>query len=277
MTSVLKACLDYVAPLPAKEEEINWREQFVRNTVTEIALISLSTGLSCYFSISNELRWDFIKRGITVFCQNLVVRAGATTVRYKAISERGLFYRTMSLWTDCAASVSFARVLDPLCHFIHEGGHVVSAYLLFFQMSAIRVVSSLNQWETIFKYRGFWNYLGENHSLMLMTAAGPLATVVASQISLIGALILKDSYPGLSKNLFFHTLNSCKMEIRYAWLALDTNADPNEDYVLFWKDGGVHPYLAIIGMVAMPLISTVGFLVLRHRFSQKSDSSSVVE
>jgi hypothetical protein len=39
MTSALKAALDYVAPLPPKEKEVNWKEQFVRNAVTDIALI----------------------------------------------------------------------------------------------------------------------------------------------------------------------------------------------------------------------------------------------
>jgi hypothetical protein len=61
MTSVLKAALDYVAPLPPKNERDQLREQFIRTAVTDIALISLSTGISCYFSISNELRWAYIK------------------------------------------------------------------------------------------------------------------------------------------------------------------------------------------------------------------------
>ncbi len=110
------------------------------------------------------------------------------------------------------------------------------------------------------------NYLGVHHANMVISAGGALATVVTNQITLISALILKDSYPELSKYLFFPTLSSLYKEIDYAWSAFDTaKAIPGHDFVVLWKEGGIHPYLAIIGMIALPAISTLGFLGIRNR------------
>lgn len=175
----------------------------------------------------------------------------------------------MSFAVDYKISRSFFNLIAPFYSIIHESGHAVSVYLLS-QKATIQVVTtSLNDWETNCDYVGLsklGSYLGEHHFRMLFSAAGPLADVVTHQISLIGALILKDSYPELSKNLFLQTLNRCHNQMLYAWSAFDTaNVFPGHDYVQLWKDGGIHPYLAIIGMVALPLISTLGYLMVRRQ------------
>lgn len=148
MISALKAALDYAAPLPSKDQRHQLKTQFIQNTVTELALFTLFTGLSCYFAISNELRWAFIKKGATVLGVNTVVRTVATPCRYAAISERGLFFRTVSFSVDCIAPFYFAREFNPFYFIIHEGGHVVSTYLLS-QKSTIQVfANSMRQWHT---------------------------------------------------------------------------------------------------------------------------------
>ena len=271
MTSALKAVLDYVAPLPPKEKEVNWREQFVRNAVTDIALISLSTGLSCYFSISNELRWAYIQQGITVVYSHLVNSTIATLCRYAASSERGLFFRTVSFAVDCMASHSFMPVFGPFENIFHEGGHAISRYLLYKNCTVQVVTTTLTQWYTatyfgeILELSKLGSYLGEHYANMVHTAMGPLASVATSQISLIGALILKASYPELSKNLFLYTLSTSRNCMGNALTALTANAPLSNDYVTLWKVGGIHPCSAIIGMVAMPLITTLGYLVLRRQ------------
>jgi hypothetical protein len=269
MTSVLQAALDYAAPLPPKNERHQLQEQFIRNTVTELALVSLFTGLSCYFAITNELRWAFIKKGATVLSVNMAARTVATTCRYAAITERGLLFRTVSFSVDCFAPLYFAREFNPFYYIIHEGGHVLSTYLLS-QKATIQVIAnSMGQWHTNSTMHGLsklGNYLGEHRVRMVIAAGGALATVVTNQITLIGALVLKNSYPELSKYLFFPTLSSLNKEMRYAWSAFDTaKALPGHDFVILWKEGGIHPYLAMVGMVALPLISTLGFLGIRHR------------
>jgi len=269
MTSALKAVLDYVAPLPPEHDKHQLQKQFVRNTITEIAFITLCTGLSCYFSTTNELRLAFVKKGITVLGVNAVARTVATACRYAAISERGLFFRTVSFSVDCLAPLYFAREFNPFHCLVHEGGHVLSTYLLS-QKSTIQVVAhSMWHWHTQSTLHGLsklGNYLGEHRVKMVISAAGALATVVANQMTIISALYLKDSYPELSKYVLFPTLSSLSKEIKYAWSAFDTaKAIPGHDFVVLWKEGGIHPYLAIVGMIALPLISTLGFLGIRHR------------
>jgi hypothetical protein len=110
------------------------------------------------------------------------------------------------------------------------------------------------------------NYLGEYRVKMVIAAAGALATVVANQMTIISAMYLKESYPELSKYVLFPTLCSLSKEINYAWSAFDTaKAVPGHDFVVLWKEGGIHPYLAIVGMVALPAISTLGCVILRYR------------
>ncbi len=269
MTSALKAALDFVAPLPSENEKHQLHKQFVRNTITEFAFITLCTGLSCYFSTSNELRWAFIKKGATVLGVNALARTVATTCRYAAISERGLIFRTVSFSVDCLAPLYFAREFNPFYCLIHEGGHVFSTYLLS-QKSTIQVVAhSMWHWHTQSTLHGLsklGNYLGEHRVKMVISAAGAIATVVGNQLALIAALYLKDSYPELSKYVVFPTLSSLFSEIKYAWSAFDTaKAIPGHDFVVLWKEGGVHPYLAIVSMIALPAISTLGCIVLRYR------------
>lgn len=272
MTSALKACLDYVAPLPPEEKEINWKEQFVRNTVTQTALISLSTGLACYFSISSDLRWAYIKQGIIVFIENLAGRAVSTLCRYAAISERGLFFRTVSLAVDCKVTHYFMPTFGPFQSIFHEAGHAISRYLLYKNCTIQIVSTTLTNWGTATYYFGetielskLGSYLGEHYANIVHIAMGPLVDVATSQISLIAALILKASYPQLSKNLFLYTLSTSRNCLSYAWGALAANAPLSNDYVELWKVEGIHPCSAIIGMVAMPLITTLGYLVLRRQ------------
>jgi hypothetical protein len=269
MTMVLQAALDYAAPLPPKDQRHQLKAQFIQNTVTELALVSLCTGLSCYFAISNELRWAFIKKGATVLGVNTVVRTVATACRYAAISERGLFFRTVSFSVDCIAPFYFAREFNPFYFIIHEGGHVVSTYLLS-QKSTIQVfANSMWQWHTQSTMHGLsklGSYLGQHNVKMVITAGGALATVMTNQITLIAALVLKDSYPEFSKYLFFPTLSSLFKEFTYAQSAFDTaSAPPGHDFVILWKEGGIHPYTAMTGMIALPLITTLGFLGIRYR------------
>lgn len=271
MIAVLKACLDYVAPLPPENEKDQVREQFVRNAVTDIALISLSTGLACYFSISNDLRWAYIKQGITVGFLHLAKCTVSTLCRYTAISERGLFFRTLSFAVDCKVSQSFIPVFGPFECIFHEGGHAISNYLLYKNCIVQVAAVSLTNWQTTTYFFGkelskLGSYLGDHYASMVHTAMGPLAGIATSQISLIAALILKASYPELSKNLFLYTLSMIRNGMNYAWTALDpANASTHNDYVKLWKEGGIHPYLAIIGTVAMPLITTLGFSVVRRQ------------
>jgi len=269
MTQALQATLDYVAPLPPKTEIHQLKTQFIRNSITEIAVVGLCTGLSCYFAISNELRWAFVKKGVTVLGVNTLARTVATACRYAAISERGLFFRTVSFSVDCIAPFYFSKEFNPFYFIIHEGGHVASTYLLSQKSTSQVFANSMWQWHTHSTIQGLSKlgaYLGEHKVKMVIAAGGALATVVMNQITLIAALVLKDSYPEFSKYLFFPTLSSLYKEFNYAHSAFDTaNAPPGHDFVILWKQGAVHPYVAMIGIVALPLMTTLAFLALRRQ------------
>jgi hypothetical protein len=284
MTSVIKTVLDYVAPLPPEKEKDQDPEQVLRNVVTEIALsslsnialISLSTGLGCYFSISNEIRWDYMIKGIVGGFIYVTVSLFSSMLRHIAIFERDLLSRTMSFTFNCVDVFSRVCVFSPFNVFgciIHEGSHAVSAYLLYKNCTVQVTATTFTTWQTtIIKTDGIaglsklGSYLGEHCSKMVFIAMGPLVQVATCQIVLIGALILKSSYPELSKNLFLYSLDTSLDCMSYAQSALDpAKASPHSDFVFLWKVGGIHPCVAIIGLVAMPLISTLGYLVFRRQ------------
>jgi hypothetical protein len=272
MISALQTVLDYAAPLPAKNERHQLKTQFIRNTATETAVIGLFTGLSCYFAMNNELRWAFLQQAFTVSSVNLMARTVATTCRYAAIVDRGLFFRTVSFGVDFIAPLYFAQEFKSFYYLIHEGGHALSTYLLS-QKATIQVIAnSLGNWKTystIMELSKIGKYLGAHYSRMLITAAGPLATVVTNQITMIFALRFKNSYPEFSKFLFFPVLNSLIKEFEYAKSALSIAHDhpdySGHDFVIIWKEGGVHPTIAMVALVILPLITTLSYLKIRRQ------------
>jgi hypothetical protein len=267
VTKALQRFLDFAAPLPPEKEKHQLKQQLVRNTITEIGFVTLCTGLSCYFSVSNELRWAFIKQGIKVVAVNVTARAVAMGCRYAAITERGLFLRAVNFGVDCVAPLNFAWEFKALSSLVHEGGHAISAYVLL-QRSKIEIIATHLNWVTHYvgSLSKVGSYLGEFRVRMVICAAGSLATVFTNQIALIAALYLKNSYPELSKYLLLQPIVSLCNEINYAWSAFDTaKASPTHDFLYLWKEGGIHPYLSIVTMIALPTISTLSFLGLRYR------------
>jgi len=269
MTVALRRFLDFAAPLPPENEKHQLKKQCVRNTITEIALITLCTDFSCYFSVSNELRWAFIKQGIRVVGFNALARVVATGYRYAALIERDLFFRTVSFVLDWVAPYYFAREFHQLHRLGHEGGHIISAYFLYGKQKIQLTAYTMWAWNALITRHGLskiGNCLGEFRVKMVFLAAGPLATVVTNQIALIAALCLKKAYPELSKYILLQPLSSLYAEIKYAWDVFDTaNVRPENDFLQLWKEGGIHPYFAIGTMIALPVISTLGFLGLRYR------------
>jgi len=273
VTQALKAVLDYVAPLPPASDKDHLTRQFIRNTATEAAVVAFFTGLSCYFAVSNTLRIEFLKKAVTVSAVNFLARAVATTCRYAAIVDRGLFFRTVSLAVDCIAPFYFAKEFHFPHFIIHESGHFLSSYLLYKKVDAIQIVAkSMQSWVTNSHSTGFskaGDYLGLHYSRMTFMAAGTAATILSSQIALIFALHLKNEYGELSKFLFFSGCFFLVKEFNYAKMALNTSNDgvssQAHDFIILWQEGGLHPRAAMAAVIALPVISTLSYLLVRHR------------
>jgi hypothetical protein len=265
---ILNAVLDYLAPLPPVTKDLNYQvtKQFLINSLIEGVAITLFTALSCYVAASKEVRKDFIKNAIIVFAADTALRSVATTCRYAAIVDGEQFFRSVSLIVDCLAPIFFSESIHSVHHVVHEGAHVLSTYLLS-KTSTIKVSArSILLWSTTsdISLGRLGNYLGESYSLSVIAAAGPFASVVISQIKVIFALCFKKSYPELSKYLFFSALRSLRGEVVYAREALNTT-NPFHDFNILWKIRGIHPYVFIAIMIAIPLISTAACVFVQHR------------
>jgi hypothetical protein len=275
--------LDYAAPIPpsSKDCEYTLGREFIRNTAIHALAIASMTALSCYLATTNTLRKEFIQNAATVFAFCAVARAFAAALRYIAILDQGLLARTISYGADCIAPFYFSLRFDLHRKIVHEGGHVFSTYALS-KLTSMEVTAEPTHWMTKTTYTGatkFGTILGEQYSRSLFKAAGSMATVVASTVSLLASSFFNTRE--LSKTLFFSAAFSLIAECNYAKDALTIKSDnplyPHHDFVFLWKEAGVHPYLAIVGMIALPVISTLGYLRYRNQgFFKKPDGPSVV-
>lgn len=267
MTVALRPILDYFEPAPPPEKEGLRKQLFQQysfRTVTEIAVVSIWTGLACYFAENNEIKLAFVKKSITDLAINAGIRAVATGCRYAALVDKGLFFRMASLVTEFAAPFYFAAELPGrlIRVFVHEGGHILLSYLLF-RVNKIEVVAhSLLFFCTSTNHTGcsgIGNFLGSHYSEMTCLAGGALATMAMSQASLVlGLHFFRSSQ--LAKYVFLTSVLALAEEFKYAKEALTATSSYSHDFVQLWKEGGLHPWAAMAAIIALPVITTAGYL-----------------
>lgn len=265
MTLALRALLDYFEPAPPTDKGLGDRlyREFIRKTKIEIAVAAVFTGLACYFAKTNELRLTFITKAVTVLSVTLIARAVATGCQFAAFVDKRLFFRTVSFGVDCSAPFYFARgltwtVIQP---FVHEGGHFLFSYLLSRGNNVEIIANSLHSWvahSSTTGYSSFGNLLGPHYSKMVFLAGGTLTTVIVSQVALALGLHIKNSYSDLSKYFLLTSVFSLVQEFNYARSAL--TASESNDFLQLWKEGGLHPWAAMAAIIALPVISTAGYL-----------------
>ncbi len=271
IAKVTRTFLDYASPLPQPSKDISQtlKREFIRNTAIQGLVLTSLVGLSCYLANKNELRMEFLQNAVTGFTVSTVARAFAMLVRYAAIVNQGLPARIASYGADCIAPLFFPLRFHLDKAIVHEGGHFF-AMLALMKEASIKIIIESEHWSvegTSIGLTKLGSMLGEDYSRRVIVAAGPMATSALSTIFFIGSCYFNQRE--LSKTLFFVASFSLIRECNYAKSALTFNSDnplySNHDFVKLWKEGGIHPYAAMIGMVALPLITTLGFLGIRYR------------
>jgi Peptidase M50B-like len=103
----------------------------------------------------------------------------------------------------------------------------------------------------------------------LIASGGPVADVLAASV-----LIAAGHYQKAKTNLglFFNmqSILTIFQALSYANSSFSNPAKSSHDYAVMWKKGDIHPYLSMIGIVALPLL-TKGGLMLYDRYAETGE------
>ncbi len=90
----------------------------------------------------------------------------------------------------------------------------------------------------------------------LMVAAGPAFAILDATLLLGIAHLVKDKHPKLHLNLICIAVMRIATHVSYALSALKLTSEgiKGHDFYYLWKKAGIHPRVAAVTMVAIPLL-----------------------
>jgi hypothetical protein len=141
---------------------------------------------------------------------------------------------------------------------IHESGHVLMAHACYKNATPRMLVNPFHGGVTTFtKSHGltsFGKLLGSDAARALCASAGIMASTICALFEFGLAYRLKESHPALSECL---TLNGCMQILHELIYGLTTfiasRTDLAHDFMAMWKFGGIHPFIPMAMMCALPL------------------------
>ena len=153
---------------------------------------------------------------------------------------------------------------------IHESGHASAAKILFGGSPSIRILPFVGGWTShpTKALTSLGQKLGYRRSMFLISLAGPALALLASSITLIAGMLLRDSCPNASTYLIGVGLYEFLNHAEYAYSALSTTPDHlGHDFVRL-KTFGINPIAATISIIAIPILILTGFLLLNTQCRQ---------
>lgn len=142
---------------------------------------------------------------------------------------------------------------------VHEGGHAFAANLLFRNPQASIWVIPFKGGATGYIISNgptaLGSLLGRRCSLLVIAAAGFMATSALAVIEMLAASRLAGKRPVLAEYLNLHAISNLFNEVIYGLSAfLASEQDIAHDFVNLWYVGGIHPLIPVTTMIALPLL-----------------------
>lgn len=142
--------------------------------------------------------------------------------------------------------------------FIHEFGHAIAAWKLFENSNPQIEIYPFMGGKTSYKARFLSSWgerFGQERSLIIVTAAGPVFAIFEATLLLTGAHMIKDSYPQLRLYMLHVSFQRVCNHVAYALSALTRQAKQSKghDFYQLWERVGIHPVTAATVMIALPL------------------------
>lgn len=157
---------------------------------------------------------------------------------------------------------------------VHECGHALAAHLLFKNPLTKIVWTKPFYGATSFYIRSLsqiGKVVGLDASIFFVTLSGPLAGVLAGTAAIVAGLWLRKSYPEISAYLKMIGIAPIVHHVVYALSALTEPMDNfAHDFVALWGFG-IHPVVAAVFILSLPLMVTLGYL------AHEQDTSSLTD
>ena len=249
-----------------KDENI---QQIAKSALLELALcLAFAAVTSLFVATSLGVAFVFLKAIITI-AVNLFLRVSLRDGVKRTIDPKNYLDRGVNTFMPYSPATLFSCFDLGTRHTItHELGHVVAAKMLYNITSGPSI--SISPWTgsgfTTFRYSSLSTLgasIGVKASKLILLAAGTISTSLISVISLIGASCLRNKAPEVSKYLNVLTIIATVQGVLYALSALWTTIgdNPSHDFVQLAL-GGIHPLIATVTIIAIPLMFKGGLMLL---------------
>ena len=174
---------------------------------------------------------------------------------------------------DAARGVARLSIVNTLTikltHYIHELGHAGAATLCYIGANPeimVRWYEGSTEYITSHGLTKFGQYLGEFNALLFVTAAGLCTPVACAMTEFAVAHQIHESHPVISEILNYHGLSQLLNVGIYGLSAFYTSKMVlQNDYILLWVVGEIHPAIPIALIIGLPLCEYLIFKYLDYR------------
>jgi hypothetical protein len=218
----------------------------------------------------------FVAAAVSCVAVNTLIRAVGDCISASLSANRDPnVQRTLKIASAIYGYVA-PLLLSPLilasAHLlVHEAGHFLAAKLLFSNAAPKITITAFGDGLTSYAYAplsALGRRLGIARSYLLISAAGPAASVLASSLSTCLSHCVRKSYPNLRRYLLVAAIINLASELLYALEPLTKSNLPSSHDYAYLKAGGIHPLASAATIVALPLVA----FLLTSVSLRKSDS-----
>lgn len=266
------------SPKPTRKRELfnQLIKSIALTTLKELAAGLALTVVASFFVSSPAGTLALIISAIAIAAINLLLRTMAATVYLtckvyevnttvdKLRNSAAAFFCDFVEWI---APINFSALntttRDVL---VHEVGHAAAASVLYTKPRPKIEIFPFNGGVTRFFITPLTKigvYFGDRNARLIVAGAGPATAVFASTIDFGIAHQCRKSNPRLSRYLNIMAGMNLFNHLAYAYSALSAVSKkiPGHDFVVLWG-GGIHPYISMTTMIALPLIVKTGLFLV---------------
>ncbi|WP_068469611.1 hypothetical protein [Candidatus Protochlamydia phocaeensis] len=255
------------------------------NSLKELAISLAITGVTCLFVATPAIP-TLIIVAVSIVALNTIFRTFSGLLTYQLHQLNQSPSAQEEERESVKMGIKFCQFMCPITFsildstnrdvLIHEAGHALAAAAVYQKARPTIEIFPLEGGVTRFfitPLTKLGNFLGEKNARLFVTAAGPGAAILAAATHIGLAHYLKDSHPELSHYFLCTAITSVFQHVTYALSAL-WMAKPSigHDFVHLWQVGNIHPIVAAITMVAIPLVVKGALFAIEHYRSKKEVS-----
>lgn len=267
-------------------------KEIAKKTLVELAISLVFAGITCLFIATPIGMITLLACTVAVVALNILLRSLGAYCNYRllqlkhddsleALSKKERFRFIFNL-TQYLAPMAFSEVVDQNTRdlVMHEGGHALAAHVL---IKHPRTRISIEPFEGgITTYRlgpltKIGEYFGRAKTQLIISAAGPALSIVSATAGIAASLALKKSHPEISRYLNVVAADSIAKQVFYALSALWKSAVEKGHDFLHLMAGGVHPVVAALSMLVIPLLVKLGFYIYDKIKAKQTEKSNRFE